>query len=306
MVMTGVLVGTEDGLVEVSGGKAPTIALAGHTVTSLTRGKDGWWAIVDKGELWHSEADAHQWERQGRSIGPEATCLLATARGLLVGTAEAGLAYLDENGALKPVEGFERVEGRNQWYTPWGGPPDTRWLAAADESLFANVHVGGVITSADGGRSWFPTSLDLHADVHQVLAGVAPELVLAPCAEGLAVSTDGGRTWRIDDEGLHATYSRAVAVADDTVVISASTGPRTDRSALYRRPVHSDGPFARCRQGLPEWFTTNIDTGCLVADGSRLACATGEGAIFASNDGAVSWRTVARDLERVRCLALRG
>ncbi|MGI9120288.1 MAG: WD40/YVTN/BNR-like repeat-containing protein [Acidimicrobiales bacterium] len=316
--MTSVLMGTDDGLLQAGAGEPRPIALAGHTVTGLSRGDDGWWAIVDRGELWHSQADPHHWERRTHSVEPEATCLLPTAGGLLVGTAEAGLAWLrpadegdagDRAGALEPVAGFERVEGRDQWYTPWGGPPDTRWLSAAGATLFANVHVGGIITSADGGRSWQPTGLDLHADVHQVLAGAAPDLVLAPCAEGLAVSTDHGRTWRIDDEGLHATYSRAVAVAvtvaGDTVVISASTGPRTDRSALYRRPLHADGAFERCRAGLPEWFTANIDTGCLVAHGATVACATVDG-VFGSTDGAATWQALAEPLAPVHCLALAG
>ena len=46
---------------------------------------------------------------------------------------------------------------------------------------------------------------------------------------------------------LHATYSRAVAFAGDFVLLTASTGPRTDRGAVYRRPI--DG--ARAVRALP-------------------------------------------------------
>jgi hypothetical protein len=311
--MTSVLVGTDNGLAEVGGGGARTIALAGRTVSALARSDQGWWATVGGRELWHAGTDPGQWQRRCQAMDPEVRCLLPIDGELLVGTAGAGLAWLrdgggaDPQGALELVESFDKVAGREEWYTPWGGPPDTRSLSAGDaETLFANVHVGGIVSSADGGRSWDATSLDIHADVHQVLAGAAADLVLAACAEGLAVSPDRGRTWRVDDDGLHATYARAVAVAGDTVVVSASTGPRTERSALYRRPLHADGPFQRCQDGLPEWFTTNIDTGCLVAGADRVACATGDGAVFTSSDRGTTWEAVAEGLAPVHCLALAG
>lgn len=303
--MATLLVGTGEGLSELAGGTRTT-HLAGHAVNALTAAAAGgpWSAIVDGGEVWESGAGDHDWSLRAKTAGPVLTCLAATPHGVLVGTAEAHLARLVD-GHLEAVEGFEHVEGREEWYTPWGGPPDTRSLSTDGEAtVFVNVHVGGIVTSADSGRRWEATSLDIHADVHQVLAGFAPGLVLAPCAQGLAVSEDAGRTWRIDDEGLHATYCRAVAVAGDVVVVSASTGPGGHHSALYRRPLGGRGPFERCRPGLPEWFDGNIDTGCLVASGDTVACATPAGEILVSTDGARTWDQAAAGLAPVHCLAL--
>ena len=119
-----------------------------------------------------------------------------------------------------------------------------------------NVHVGGILHTDDYGRTWNPT-IDIDADVHQV--ATAEGVVLAACAGGLATSVDRGSTWTMRNEGLEATYSRAVVVCGDTVLVSASNGPRGGQAAVYRGDLAS-GPFERCTAGLPGWFDDNIDT----------------------------------------------
>lgn len=300
-----VLIGTGNGLVAVDDRAARSIALEGLHIGALARDGAGWWALVDHTEIWHTPGGGGQWQRRAAVPGSRLTCLVATAQRVLIGTAGARLAMLSDGDDWQPVEGFDVVDGRDQWYTPWGGPPDTRSLSAGEgATVFANVHVGGIVASGDAGHSWQATSLDIHADVHQVLAGAAPDLVLAACAQGLAVSDDAGGTWRIDDEGLHATYSRAVAVSGDSVIISTSTGPDGGQSALYRRPLTSTGEFQRCREGLPEWFDGNIDTGCLVSAGATVACATRSGEVFISDDEGSTWGRAATEVASVSCLGL--
>lgn len=93
--------------------------------------------------------------------------------------------------------------------------------------------------------------MDIHADVRQVLAHVdGPDRVLAASARGLALSSDRAGTWTFLTDGLHHGYSRAVAVAGETVLLTASTGPGNGRAAVYRSMP--GGPMARCRAGLPE------------------------------------------------------
>src|SRR5207244_13483714 len=87
---------------------------------------------------------------------------------------------------------------------------------------------------------------------------------------------------------LHDTYCRAVAVADDIVLVSASTGPFTKHAAVYLRAIDVDGPFVRCDKGLPDWFADNIDTFQLAAHGSVAAIAT-RGRLFVSDDYGASW-----------------
>ncbi|HEX2031316.1 MAG TPA: hypothetical protein VHL78_07960, partial [Actinomycetota bacterium] len=190
----------------------------------------------------------------------------------------------------------------HRWHTPWRGPPDTRSLSAGpDGTLYANVHVGGILRSQDG-ESWTPT-IDIDADVHQVLAHPdRPDTVLAACAWGLAVSRDRGATWSIEYDGLHGRYCRAVAVAGDAVLVSASTGPFTDRAAVYRRALDADRPFERCSDGLPEWFPANIDSHCLAASGDTVAFGTGDGRVFRSDDRGRIWEEAASGLPPVRAV----
>ncbi|MDP9020552.1 MAG: hypothetical protein M3N25_07100 [Actinomycetota bacterium] len=308
--MTTLLAGTDHGLLELRRGQpAAGVHLGGNTVDALVADGTGWWAVVEGWEVWRAPADRRYWDLRAIASSPRLTCLVPTPSGLFAGTAEAHLNRLGDDGRLDPVEGFDHVEGRGEWHTPWGGPPDTRSLSWSPDgdgegTLYAGVHVGGVVLSADGGRSWRPGGLDIHADVHQVLAGTGPGRVLAACARGLAVSDDGGETWRIDDEGLHATYSRAVAATSQTVVLAASSGPDGASSALYRRPLDGDGSFERCREGLPEELGGNVETGCLASAGDTVAFATPSGQAYTSTDHGVTWVRLADGVSQVRCLAV--
>lgn len=304
--MVALLVGTGNGLIELGAdGVAAASSLEGHRIDAVAGDRMRWWALADGAEVWSAGHHRSGWQRRAQApAATRLTCLLPRPDGVLVGTNGAHLHRLGDREGLAPIDAFDRLESRRNWYTPWGGPPDTRSLAADGTTVFVGVHVGGIVSSADDGRSWHQTSLDIHADIHQVLVIPGQELVLAPCAEGLAVSNDGGNHWRIDRAGLHASYARAVAVAGDQVVLSVSTGPDGHQSALYRRPLLGHGPFERCRDGLPEWFDDNIDTGALVAGGHTVAAAGPDGRIWRSDDGAATWSLVTTVPGAVHALGL--
>jgi hypothetical protein len=231
-----------------------------------------------------------------------ANCICPSSSGLLIGTSEAHLQRLAA-GELEPVEGFDAAEGRDDWYTPWGGPPDVRSMSrAGDGSIYANVHVGGIVRSWDEGDSWEPT-IDIDADIHQVLAPEGLDgLVVAACAMGLVGSDDGGGSWTFETDGLHAPYSRAVAVGNGMLYLSASLGPRGGRAAVYRIPI-AGGSFEKCSEGLPEWFSSNIDTFSLASSGSEVAFGTDDGSLFVSGDSGSTWEAWATDLPPVRVVA---
>ncbi len=299
-----IMVATDDGLSVVRGEHVTRVdAMAGREVTALARDDEGWWALVGGRQLWRS-SDAARWSVAGSVSKRKATCLAATSAGLLIGTARAHLLRRDAD-AMVPVTGFEEAEGRDAWYTPWGAPADVRSIsAAADGALYVNVHVGGVLRSRDHGETWQPT-LDIEHDVHQVLAVPAcPGLVLVAAFDGYGRSDDGGDTWRWDNAGLHAHYCRAVAVGDGTLLLSASSGHHGRRATVYRRPLDGDGPFERCRAGLPEWFSDNVDTGCLVARGRTAVIGSEDGSVFVSEDAGEHWTTVAKGLAPVRAVTL--
>jgi hypothetical protein len=293
------LVGTTAGLYEVDGGEPRRVL--DRAVTCLS----GRWAVADgRAVLARSEASGAgaAWaDVAAVGDGLRAYCLAASPAGdeVLVGTSEAHVLRLPAGGGLAPDPSFDAIPTRDEWYTPWGAPPDTRSLAVAgDGTAFVNVHVGGVWRSTGG--AW-DERVEVDADTHQVVA--ADGVVLVAAAVGFGMSTDGGETFDWSTDGLHDTYARAVALAGDTVLLTASTGPSTSRGAVYRRALDG-GPFEKAHAGLPEWFPSNVDTHCLAASGSTAAFGTGGGDVWVSTDAGRSWELAASGLGTVRCVAL--
>ena len=285
-----ILVGTDEGLTRLGDGPGTS----GLAVTVIVRVGDAWWCVTDESSIF-DDAGTNVLNAPGRI-----NCIASTSHGVFLGLGKAGLL---RDG--RPVRSFEEVPGRETWYTPWGGPPDTRSIAeTADGAIHVNVHVGGIPRSRDGGETWEPT-IDVDADVHQVLAHPTdPDVVLAAAAIGLCVSRDGGDSYEVRTEGLHSTYSRAVALAGDTVLVTACTGPRGGEAAVYRAPITLDRPFEKCAAGLPEWFGDNVDTGCLDARGHTAAFGTADGDVYVSEDAGSTWDRGATGLPAVRALAI--
>jgi photosystem II stability/assembly factor-like uncharacterized protein len=298
-----VLVATDDGYRIISSSGDVRVALVGHPFEMFTPGPHSTWvAIVDGRALWAHGAD-DEWTPLATADGP-LTCLSVLDDVVYAG-ADGPVVYRLDGDALAPVADLDAVEGRNEWHRV-GSPLTVRSMTrTADGALLANIHVGGIIRSTDGGASWEPT-IPVDHDVHEVRAHpTRPDVVVAAAAVGLCVSRDGGRTWAVVDDGLHATYSRAVAFDGDDVLMSVSDGPFTAGSAIYRvRDVgdaaHTGAP-ERVHDGLPEWLAGNVDTRCLVADAGRAALADGSGSVWVNaGDG---WTCAVQDLPRVGCVA---
>ena len=297
--MPRVLVGTADGLHRFdSAGRALGTEHGGNSVTALA--PEGWelWAVLDGAELWHT-AGVDWWFHVTGLKNERLNCAADTRAGVILGSAKAGLHRVAGAG-LERIAAFDDVEGRSEWFTPWGGPPDTRSIAEDREAVYVNVHVGGIARSLDHGDTWEPT-IDIRADVHQVRTGLGR--LYAAAAHGIAISADRGETWSHHREGLHAPYCRAVAVSGETVLLSASLGPGGGEAGLYR--VAPDGSsLERVTAGLPAAIEGNIDTYCLDAlpDGAFSALATPGGRVFGSEDQGTRWDLLADGLPDVRCL----
>lgn len=273
------LVGTEEGLI----GPGENVRLSGRVITWIEPNRDGWWVLTDSASLVDVRPDGDPID-VASVPGAAGNCVLATSDRVMVGAADATLFDLDGERLVRRKD-FDEAPGRDSWYTPWGGPPDVRSMAVdVDGTVYLNVHVGGVLVQPAGSEAWTAT-MDINADVHQVIAHPdSPGVALAASAVGLGVTTDGGESWEFRSDGLLARYCRAAAVSDDTVYVSASQGPRGGKAAIYRGQLEG-GPFTRLGNGLPEWFATNVNTGCLAARGDVIACASpGDGAVWISED----------------------
>jgi hypothetical protein len=297
--MTRVLAGTDKGLLDVGSGE--TLLLG--SVGAIAQGEGNWWCVVDQSRIF-SSTDARTWSEAAGIRGLRARCLVPSDGGALIGTSEAHLVKVVGSSATR-VRSFDRVPTRDDWYTPWGGPADTRSLSRdTGGRIYANVHVGGILASEDGEAGWHATTMDVDADVHQVLAHpTVPGLAFAATAIGMAVTRDGGASWEFTEEGLHAAYCRAVAIAGDVILLSASTSHTGRKAALYRRDLGGEG-FERCTEGLPEWFADNVDTYCLDANDGRVALGTSDGIVFVSEDAGRSWSKLAAGLPPISCVVL--
>jgi hypothetical protein len=285
-----IVTGTADGLYEIGlDGEVGRHVLAGTEVQAVS----GDWAIADD-----TVVSLATEQKVPLPDGVVPRCLLAGGEGAcLVGTSAARLFKIG-NGGVQVIESFDAIPDRHEWYTPWGGPPDTRSLAMGPNGLLVNVHVGGVWRT--NGTGWVE-AVAADQDVHQVVAVDAT--IAAAAAQGVGQSVDGGKSWTWNSDGLHATYCRAATVAEGWLLVSASTGPGTNRGGVYRRPLdRPDTPFAPCGTdgSLPRVFPYNVDTFELIADGPLVALGTPTGELYLSEDSGGSWRLLADALPGVR------
>jgi len=244
------------------------------------RAPDGVWSTVATTEL-------------------DLSCCLVVDDVTYVGTDDARVLRVGTDRELEQLRGFDIVAGRDAWYAGAAvidgqrvGPPlGIRSITATSDGavLLANVHVGGIPRSTDGGATWHPT-IDIDTDVHEVRAHPKrPSLVMAASAIGLCTSRDGGATWVIDRAGLHASYCSAVAFAGDDVLVSASVDHFAAEGAIYRRRIDEDGPLVAVADGLPQWIDGIVDTGCIATHGSAAGLADRGGNLYISTDHGRSW-----------------
>jgi hypothetical protein len=279
-----VLLATRDGVAGLPGRDVRALAVDAGTV----------WAVVDGRELWRRDGD---WSLVAGWDGAALTCVTACGEDVIVGSDEAHV--LTRSGpSLVVDESFDRLPERTAWYTPWGGPASTRSMARDNGSVLVNVHVGG-IARRDAGGPW-RALVDIDVDVHQVAVAPDASLVAATGAAGFGRSIDGGETWKWDSDGLRGSYCRAVAVAGDQVLLTASTGPRAREGAVYRRPLGDEGAWRQ----VTDFAKGNIDTYWVAALDDTAAYVTGEGAVWISHDAGGSWDHLSDVAATPRAVAL--
>ena len=230
----------------------------------------------------------------------ELSCCMTVRDAIYVGTDDARMLCLTrEGGTLEPIDGFDKVAGRDAWFAGSAivngerlGPPlGIRSVAANSNGtvLYANVHVGGIPRSTDGGITWHPT-IDINSDVHEVCAHPTdPDIVAAASAIGLCISRDAGATWTIVKKGLHAPHCSAVAFSGDEILVSSSTDPFAAQGRIYRRPAGLDGNISAVEDGMPTWTDGKVDTGCIASNGATIAVVDRNGTLYLSTEFGRAW-----------------
>lgn len=302
----------QDGLFVCTGG-ATQQELRDLQVSGLARdGKGGALAIVGARSLRRRPATG-SWSTLATAES-DLSCCVAVGDAIYVGTHDARVLRVGAGGNLEQLRGFDDVAGRETWYAGTAlidgrvvGPPlGVRSIAATCDgaALLANVHVGGIPRSIDGGLTWRPT-LDIDSDVHEVCAHPArPDVVIAAAAIGLCVSTDGGASWTFERDGLHGAYCSAVAFAGDDILVAASQDHFAPQGAVYRRKLHGAEPLVAVGGGLPRWTEGIVDTGCIASRGSSVAIADKAGNLYVSDDAGRSWSRAPQRIPSPSCVLI--
>lgn len=298
MTTSTVLVATwRDGIFVVSGGTADQ-ELTNHSVRALAPdGRGGALAIVDGRSLCCRAPDG-VWSTIATAEF-DLACWVAVGNVIYIGTDDARVLRVGAAGEIEQLRGFDGVAGRDKWYAGAAlingklvGPPlGIRSMTGTSDGavLLANVHVGGIPRSVDGGATWQPT-IDVDSDVHEVRAHPnRPGVVAAAAAVGLCTSSDGGATWEIEQAGLHASYCSAVAFGDDDILVAAATDHFAPQGAIYRRGVDEHCPLVKVAGGLPAWLDGIADTGCIATHRSAVAVADKKGNLYISADSGRTW-----------------
>ncbi len=219
-----VLVATWRGGLFIVSDAAPHQELVDHSVGALAHdGHGGALAIVDGHSLCRRASDG-VWSTIATAEF-DLACCVTVGEVIYAGTSDARVLRVTVKGDIAQLRGFEGVDGREKWYAGAAlidgklvGPPlGIRSITATSDGavLLANVHVGGIPRSVDGGATWRPT-INVNRDVHEVRAHpTRPTVVAAAAAVGLCTSSDAGETWEVEQAGLHAPYCSAVAFAGE-------------------------------------------------------------------------------------------
>ena len=252
-------------------------------------------ATLEDGEI--ALIRAEDADRLDSGIGDEIHCIHVLREdplSLLIGTEPAHLYRLEDGQPAARVESFDRLEVRGDWYTPWGGPPAVRSLARSGGDVYADVHVGSIVRSADSGQSWAPVKPGLHPDVHQVaVCPAAPERVYVNTADAVFVSQDRGESWRHRADGLPCRYGRAIAVHPEDpecLLASVSRGPRAEGTGRLFRSDDGGRTWAPPDGGFPETTRDNVDTFQVAFDAGGAAWASVEDRLYRSGDRGRNWR----------------
>jgi len=178
---------------------------------------DGLYATADGGQTWH-ESWLGIAERRVLSVSVSPSHVQDGVSVVYAGTEPSNLYRSEDTGRTwQLLPELRRLPSEPRWSyppRPWTHHVRTIALHPTDPNvLFVGIELGGVMRSADGGRTWIDHNPQAHSDAHQLLTHpLAPERVYEVAGQGIAVSRDRGETWRAMDSGLDRHYAWAAAV----------------------------------------------------------------------------------------------
>ena len=177
---------------------------------------DGLYATDDGGNTWR-EAWRGVEDRRVMAVAVSPSHQETGVSVVYAGTEPSNLYRSEDGGETwQLLPALRRLPSEPRWSfppRPWTHHVSTIALHPTDpHSLAVGIELGGVMRSADGGRTWIDHNPQAHSDAHQLLTHpLAPERVYEVAGQGIAISPDRGESWRRLDGGLDRHYAWAVA-----------------------------------------------------------------------------------------------
>ena len=178
---------------------------------------DGLYATDDGGETWRAAWEGVA-DRRVLAVSVSPSHRVEGVSVVYAGTEPSNL-YRSEDGGMiwQLLPELRRLPSEPRWSfppRPWTHHVRTIALHPTDpDALVVGIELGGVMRSADGGRTWIDHNPQAHSDAHQLLThALAPERVYEVAGQGIALSPDRGESWRRMDAGLDRHYAWATAV----------------------------------------------------------------------------------------------
>jgi photosystem II stability/assembly factor-like uncharacterized protein len=309
--------GTQAGVARVNGG-AETLGLEGHRVSAIHafRGGSGDVVIlagtygsglfrsVDLGRKWTPVADVHGMTAPAaRTIGTDplvpGSIICGTEPGRLFRSADEGQTWTE-------LDGLRAIRAHEEWYLPYSpragavrnvyAPPGTR------DELLAAVEVGGLLRTADGGRTWSIDPIGPNDDIHQITGHPGDPQQLwsslgwaalrsrergedAPALGGVGRSRDGGRTWDV----LHTHYTRSAIVPPSrSDLVLAAPAEQVGRGGRIEVSADAGDSWAPAADGIETPMPDMVELFVVAPDDSVYAVCSG-GRLLRSAPGPWRW-----------------
>lgn len=203
------------------------------------------------------------------------------------GVGAVGLARLADGvvvaGGVDGIVRFERGDGPQAARISGGGYPVAA-LAGSATTAVAGTLGGGVLRSADSGRTWQSSNFGLTSLEVTALAWTGAESVLAGTAAGIHRSPNGGRAWRQVPGTEEICVAALTADADGLVVAVGEDGA-----------LHSSADDGRTWAPTGALPADAVPMSLHIASGGRLLAGTAHG-IVCSDDGGRAWQRMYDDV----------
>jgi photosystem II stability/assembly factor-like uncharacterized protein len=301
------LVVTGDHLLRLTGGEdgwTGETLLEGTAAQCVATGAEGtiWLGTRGHGVLASDDAGA-TWRNAGLPAPDVFSVAVSPADGAVYAGTEPSMIFRRDghgDGEWTELDALRRIPSAPRWsYPPRPWTSHVRWIAPSPHDadlLLAGIELGGVMRSADGGRSWRDHPPGAVRDVHCLAwHPEAPGRAYESGGSGASWSTDAGTTWTAADDGRDRHYAWALAVDprdSDRWFVSASPGPYkahgegSAEALIYRRTA--DGPWEPLAGGLP----TPLDAMpyAMTFTGDLLVAGLSDGRLLASPDRGERWK----------------